>query len=338
MNRLINNGYNIRNSFLANTPSKPINAQQIPISQRRGMGNKIMRRNGAIQGSVQPRTINFDNLRAINISQNGIKVQLSDKTLSELFNFKVPDETDQQWINEKERLVAQYKALGKTDQQIIDLLKAGRPLGRDQRTISSNSNVGLSNLSFIKQLKVIEDHVKQGNTESKNQQATMLGLIASLGNDLKSVEELNKQELLSLQNTLKRLNIPRSHEGLALPRYIDGKYYRKNAGLILMWVLGNTSDSNINTPFFNIDTGRRLKISSFNQLLVPKDGSPNQMFVDLKNRGLIGRRRMAEIVTAGLIRPEEIDLSASPRFLSTISAGLESKSSSDSSSTSDSEV
>ena len=105
------------------------------------MGNRTIIRQNFDAVEIKPRAVpDFDGIRAIDIENNGTTIQLSDKTLGELFTSKVPDHTDLQWITEKNRIVAILTAQGMSKQEIEHELDINKPLGREQRKIKSTSN------------------------------------------------------------------------------------------------------------------------------------------------------------------------------------------------------
>ena len=62
--------------------------------------------------------VDFDRLQAIDIELEGSKVQLSDKSIDEIFKIQIPDPTDVKWIAEKTRRVPMYRARGVSSQDI----------------------------------------------------------------------------------------------------------------------------------------------------------------------------------------------------------------------------
>ena len=65
------------------------------INRRNGQGNYDLQRHNAIASNIRPRFAgDFDKLQAIDLELQGAKIQLSDKTIEELFSTKVPDKTD----------------------------------------------------------------------------------------------------------------------------------------------------------------------------------------------------------------------------------------------------
>ena len=119
-------------------------------NRRNGQGNYDLQRHNAIASNIRPRFAgDFDKLQAIDLELQGAKIQLSDKTIEEMFSTKVGDKTDTQWLTERNRLIASYTAKGFTAEQIDRELEVNKPLGREQRKVSSKQNIGQSSLSVV---------------------------------------------------------------------------------------------------------------------------------------------------------------------------------------------
>ena len=95
-------------------------AQKIDhINKRFGTGNYNIKRDGFDQPPPTPRTIiDFDKLQAMDLDSAGQRVQLSEKSLSALFDIAVPDDQDTKWLAEKNRLTLMYRRQGMTGKQI----------------------------------------------------------------------------------------------------------------------------------------------------------------------------------------------------------------------------
>ena len=101
----------------------------LPVDIQSGLGNYHMVRENFIAPPIKPRmAVDFDKLNAQSLAADGIKVQLGDKTIEQLFKTYVRDKTYVEWITEYNR----RKAAGETAQQLID-----NPLfEREQRKVS----------------------------------------------------------------------------------------------------------------------------------------------------------------------------------------------------------
>ncbi len=90
-----------RNNFFIRKECLHTQADDISgLNKRGGTGNNfIARQNYKIP---QPRSrvdnLDFDRPRALNIQNNGVKIKLGDRTLSEMFHVQLDDPTDVTWI------------------------------------------------------------------------------------------------------------------------------------------------------------------------------------------------------------------------------------------------
>ena len=144
-----------------------LNERQLPANTRNGIGNYTITRRNFDASVISPRIAgDFDRLQALDIETQGAKVQLSDKTIEELFKMKIPDKTDTNWIAEKNRLVVDYVARGMTPEQIQQELEINKPLGREQRKIKSSQNFAEASLSVGDKIEEIKNQVVDGRVES----------------------------------------------------------------------------------------------------------------------------------------------------------------------------
>ena len=267
------------------------------INQRNGLGNYDISRRNFQLSEIKPRMASdFDKIQALDIETQGVKIQLSDKTIQELFKTKIDDKTDTQWITEKAILIASYKLKGMPDDVIERELEVNKPLGREQRKVISNqNNIGnSSNLTIADKLQEIKQEVQDGRAESKVQQATLLGQIALILQNTKDLENLTTAQAIDLSKTLASLNISRSAKQLGIsPRYIDIAFYNANKGLINMFLFANIqNDPNFNrgidyrSPIYNLAT-QGSHFLQFTSLVTTLTRSKNRFYLDLEERGVI---------------------------------------------------
>ena len=84
-----------RPRFLSGEVMKNDNSLQSYTRRPRTLQEPVLRVNNFLSPAPVPRHIpDFDGLRALDEQQQGIKVQLSDKTLNQLFSTQIPDSTD----------------------------------------------------------------------------------------------------------------------------------------------------------------------------------------------------------------------------------------------------
>lgn len=227
-----------RNQYPQEVISRKILPLQNISNKRRGVGNRVMTRPSFLKSNVLPRqAVDFDRAKQLDNERFGQLVRFDDNTLDKLFEVKVPDMQDTTWLAEKTRLTNDYLARGFSREQIERELKLNKPLGREQRTITENRNIGSSSLDMSSKLKEIKEEVVNGNATSRAQQAALAGQIALVLNDTNAVEALTRLQLTDLGVALARLDVPRTYKQLGIgPRYIDNAFYLANAGIINMFI------------------------------------------------------------------------------------------------------
>lgn len=298
-----------RPGFLSGT-SSIINIQDDKLrpnllrNKRRGIGNYEIKRPNFIASAIKPRQhTDFDKLQAMDIANDGAKVQLSDKTIEKLLMVDIPDPSDLRWIAERDRLVAQYQAAGMTPVQIERELNVNKPLNREQRTIKASRNIGQATLSLSQKLYNLEKKVDEGRAESRIQQAQIIGQFALVLADTKSIAGLSNIQLNKLGEVLSRLNVPTNYKKLGLiPRYVDIAYYNNNVGLINLMFFAKVRETP-NSKQYNYDlmvknfaknpTGLpamtlRSAVSALGRL------GNNRRFLDLEKGGIINMKQLIE--------------------------------------------
>jgi hypothetical protein len=294
-----------RPSFLAGTIApkqtrKPI----IPVNKRKGFGNYDIERNGMTAPDIKPRFYaSFDEMRATNAGDS-LTVSLSDKTLSELITVQIPDPQDVQWLTEKARLVAIYKARGMSDAGIKLELSKNKPLGREQRTIKSVRNIAQSQLTTEQQLNELKQEIKDGRVESQRAQANIIAQFAVLMADVKTISSLTQTQLADLGASFARLGVPVNHKQLGLePRFVDNDYYIKNAGLINLLLFSKVREEPNDQKNYNYD----LLVKNYANNT--KTGLPavklTTMIRGLRNKGQ--QRRFLDLDKGGLISLAQIN-------------------------------
>ena len=297
-----------RPGFYDNTPAKPIRADPLTPNVRRGIGNYVIHRPGFESAKIAPRTVSTsENLRARDLSENGLKVQFGEKTFDEIFSVRVPDPTDVEWIAEKDRLVAMWKAKGLDDEAIRHELEVNKPLHRAQRTVKSEHNLATSQLDVSTKLDRIIKEVKEGRAESVAEQAYITGMLVNILRDTSSIENLTHRELTNLGSMFKRLHLPTEHKKMGLePRFVDIDFYRANEGLINVFLLNRAEEEkgmDLNRPVKNFTgpMGSTIKLTSFVSLMARTN---NRLFLDLERGGLINENMlMREASQLGGINP-----------------------------------
>lgn len=269
---------------------------ELKPNNRRGLGNFSLTRINAFEApDIKPRFVDFEKAQLLDLENQGITVRLDDKTLEELLKIKIPDPTDTLWIAEDRRLRAQY-AGRLTPAQIEEVLIRNKPLGREQRTITSTKTVGSSLVKQGELLDSINLEVKQGRATTALEQKTLLLELQNILGESKNLMTFTQQQFVDVSTTLSTLNAPTTHSALGLPRFVDNTFYSSNGGAILLLILGNVkTDPNyqngidFNTPVYNYLTSPSglpgAKISFMISKLQGTKGGKS--FLDLDRRGII---------------------------------------------------
>ena len=284
---------------------------RLPVNTRNGIGNYTIVRRNFDSSVISPRIAgDFDRLQALDIETQGAKVQLSDKTIEELFKMKIPDKTDTKWITEKNRLVADYVARGLTPEQIQQELDINKPLGREQRKIKSSQNFAEASLSVGDKIEEIKNQVVDGRVESRAQQVALVAQIALLLADTRAIEALTRVQLGDLARTIATLKLPTDHKLMGIPpRFVDIDFYNANAGLINLYLFSSVqADPNYNGGagpltydrmvynFAAAPTGiPPIKLTSMVTLMGRAGG---RRYLDLNLRGIINQIQMRAAVVA----------------------------------------
>ncbi len=200
-------------------------------SKRSGLGNNLLLRPSFSAPSIAPNVVVDYLLQAkIESQQQGMKVTLSDSTLTKLFEITTGDPDDVAWIAEYKR----RKALGETD----EYLKINPPLGRTQRVMKKMVNfaeasnlANISSLSITEQLKTIATSIttSASSTEIKDALAKIFLILEN--SDTLTAE--NSKLLTQILNSSK--SIPTKAKlwlGIDSPRYLSFRQYSENTGVV----------------------------------------------------------------------------------------------------------
>ena len=246
--------------------------------------------------------VNFEAMSAVDIQNNGIKVQLSGKTLSELLDIKIPDPTDVLWINEKNRLIGVYRAQGLTKDEIDRELEINKPLAREQRTVSKNQKLGEANLSIEEKIRELTQEVKDGRVQSQADKAWMVGQFAALLQKADDIERMSLAEFQNIDRAMIQMNVPRDYRRMGLVRFYDITNYRANEGLINLYLIlipPNQPDLSYDRPVRNLASNNQtIKITTMVSALARPLGTP-KMYLDLENRGTINENMIKQV--AGVV-------------------------------------
>ena len=285
---------------------KPIFAEDISnINQRHGnvYGNHdIQRPASLVETPLARMAVNFDKLQAIDLQNFGAKVQLSDKTLKQIFNIEIPDPLDTKWLDEKNRIVDNLKIRGFSDKDILNHLEANKPLGRPQRTNTQKGNIGNSVLSLSNKLSEILEEIRQGKGNSQKQRDELIGQLALSLNDTAEIRRLSDEGNNKLKGVVSTLNIPTDSKDLGLPdRFISNDDYQANKGLVNTHILNRAIDSGLNImgPVVN-EAGEFLGLDEVEREL------QNGKMLDIMNSVILSQDNLEGIVgaSAGLLQSE----------------------------------
>ena len=220
-----------------------VQSVQMPRNKRTGYGNHNLVRNNFIRPQIKGREeLDFEKLQAQDISDSGIKVQLGDKTIEQLFKIQVADPTDLEWLDEYNA----RKGAGETDEQ----LEKTPPLGRPQRQISKTKNFAQQGESVNDKVEMLTAAVLQGNTETKEQMAEITASVARVLGSNVSLQQLTHSNMRSLQEIIRHLNLPKNYRSAGfLHQLFDLDQYRNEQGLVNLYLLSNVpADRTLNNP------------------------------------------------------------------------------------------
>ena len=110
-------------------------------NKRTGLGNNLIIRQSFETPSVLGRqATNFVLQELLDQQQQGVKVQLGDKTLNALFKLVTVDPEDKEWIAIYNTELTRLMGEGKSKEEAEEILKASPPLGRPQRPTTKMVN------------------------------------------------------------------------------------------------------------------------------------------------------------------------------------------------------
>ena len=271
---------------------------------RTGTGNYNIQRNNFLAPGIKGReAIDFEKLQLQDIETAGIKVQLGDKTLQQLFGIQVEDKTDKAWLDEYNR----RKAAGETDAQI----NAMPPFGRPQRKVNKNVNFAAQGLALDDRLELLKTAMSSNHIENKAELAKISTSIAVILGDQQNLEALTTNNLNEIRNLANRLHIPRDYISAGFTeRIVSWEQYQLQMGLINMFLLTSAPKNRINYPIKNVAGDRYLKLSSILQTLKNRGGQ----YLDLLQLKIISLDEAKALADAGIDmgRLNDVDISNVP--------------------------
>lgn len=156
----------------------------------------VINRPQPLQPTYRTRMVNFDAVRAKKISEEGLKVSLSDKTIKELVNVNIPDPKD--------------KELSKIE-------------NRAQKTISVTADIVNNNFKLADKINVLQSAIDQNlyaSSEQRNEILKALYLIIKKADEENVQPEILFEDNEIMFNEISEINIPQLDDP-DIPTYIN---------------------------------------------------------------------------------------------------------------------
>lgn len=245
----------IRPAFKSGISSVHFKADKIKPPNKIGERSDLLNRPALSSASLGNRVVpDFEELDEEGERQHGLKVQLSDKTLKQLFMTKVPDTRDTAWIDEYNRRIS----AGETPAQI----KASPPFNRQQYTVETMKNFGQENVTTRDRLDMINNAFNQARIETRQDKALILAQLADILSSSENIEMVTTDmQLQSLQKAAKRAGMVKNWQDIPnlQSNIIDNSVMRgENAGLIALYLLTNIPENmglSAQFPIFKFSKG-----------------------------------------------------------------------------------
>jgi len=295
-----------RPSYLAGTSRSPSpRVPNLKPSRRSGLGNRRLTRPSFEAPEIRPRDVDFDKLAAADIEKSGIKVQLGQKTLEQLFKIQVPDPTDVEWIAEKKARIAN----GESEEDI----KANPPFGRQQRTIAKMTNFGSTQLNLDEKIQTLKQAVQRGFADNTTTQVRVIAKLAEILQDQDDLIHLTKFGFQIIREAIEQMAIPKNWRDMGIPtRLVSFNQYNipGQKGLINLYLLSNVPqgrslDEPVKNEMIDRKTGnityKNTSLRNINDNL-RKDARSNTpgKYLDLEKREIIPYARAVEYANSGV--------------------------------------
>lgn len=313
---------NIKNQFIIKRPSfiaGTVNKQKssdishdkfLKLNERKGIGNKEIIRPAFVNQNPRPRmTLEFDKLQLLSADEAGQVIKQNDTKLNYKTRVHIPDDTDFEWINEKNRLSAIYRAQFTNSGYPVDMIQPlinkeldiNKPLGREQRkvVVITDDVAHINNLDTKNKLNEIIQEVKDGRGENQVEKQQITAQLAEILDDTKEIDRLTTLQLTDLGNSLARIGFPTTSKRLGLiPRFVDVNFYNNNAGMINLLIFSRVREEP-NSNAFNYDRCVKnfainplnglpaSKLTSAVSALGLKSDNRNKRYLDLELCGII---------------------------------------------------
>ena len=281
-----------RPAFKSGTVADKTPDVSLPMNIREGDGNWVMKRNNFLAPPIKGREqLDFEKLQAQDIATAGIKVQLGDKTIQQLFKVQIQDITDVEWLDEYARRLA----LGES----ADQLKNRPPFGRPQRQVSQMKNFSQQSNNVNDRVELLSAVVLQGFTDTRQKSAQVMAAVAALLNNINNLSQMTKDNFDAIRIIIERLAIPKDWRSAGLPqRLYSLRQYRLNQGFVNLYLLSNIpTGRTVNFPLVGITDVRTPRDVSLVQIV---NSLQSGKFLDIETRTIISRDAAAELVRNGV--------------------------------------
>ena len=246
------------------------------INKRRGIGNNEILRENFLQPDIAPRMAN--SFSAIVVERPDNVFELGKNTLDRMFEVKVPDSTDFEWIREEARLRARLTptiqrqnptfTTAEVKAMVDSELKINKPLGREQRMKLEKKNIAQANLSVEDKIKELSQEVVQGQTLNNTAKADVLAQLALSFATVKADQAVNYATLGAdiakiLKNTGAKTLTYKQVFGANQARIVDYSFVKNNVGQLTVyfysWVEAQDNPNGIryityNKPIYDLKT------------------------------------------------------------------------------------
>jgi len=281
------------------------------LNKRSGLGNNtILRDSFRTPDVIGRQPVDYALAELIDRQQQGIKVQLGDKTLRDMFQVKTVDPTDLAWIAEYNRRLA----AGESKER----LAIAPPFGREQRVMFKSVNFGSgvslsegSALSISEELKLLRDAVTAG--PSSSDLVNIMAKIIELTEKFEAFTDENVKILAEILNKTKVVDPdPKVYFGAGgYHRFWDIDQYRANRTKVITWLVNGAKDeiTPVTSPkkvAMSIEGMAKLLAMGtnnpvFNSAGKPADRPPYfayQWYLDVEKKAVISRDEVIALVSS----------------------------------------
>jgi len=238
----------MRPGFIQPTPVRPesfVKPLSEAIPKRVGRGNYHFTRRGFVASDPRPRDGGRSAAaRVTSLEERRKEVNLSSKSLSELFNVRVPDPTDTAWLKARKERLDDLMAVkdgvpGLTKAEAERELKNWLPLGREQRHTQKKVNASEAALSTGQKINELGEEISGFRNVSSQQSDEIKNQLLRVLADTERISEMNQTEMADLAKILDTVRSARNFEEAGFPRIVGYEFYTST-------VNGKTMEGDIN--------------------------------------------------------------------------------------------